>query len=645
MSNYPLNKRFVYLLLAAAILTFLLMVAGNAVRVMNAAQACPDWPTCYGRWALPEGVTLAEPLGVQYAHRALALLALLSTGAAAVWAALRYRAERWVTRPLVLGTALMLVEAILGGGFVVFGAAPLLQPVHLGLALAAQGLVVAAAVAAFYRQARAAVPAAAASDPEAQVVAADANPDREAQVVAPAAAADSNRQARAAVDHPVYRSPFARLTLLTLAALALLLVSGTLVTATGASAACAGWPLCGSSLPQNTLAWIAFTHRLVVLAAGLLITFQALRAWKTQRSQVVLLPAATGVFLLLLGQIAIGGLAATRGLPADLTGLHAASAAGMWAVQALLAVAAGFEARTPEEEAAEAAQPLPLGRRFKDFVTLSKPLIVLLLLVTTYTGMVVGGRRLPSPALTLWTMVGGALAAGGASALNQYIDRETDKDMQRTARRPIPAGRLYPPEGLAYGLGACLAGFFLLAGAVNLLAAVLSLAGMIYYVLIYSVWLKRLTVQNIVIGGGAGAIPPLVGWAAATGSLNVPALFLFAIIFLWTPPHFWSLALVRRKDYARGRVPMLPVVRGEAVTRKQILIYTIELVVLTLLLPILHMAGTVYLVSALALGVWLLSAAWRVYKVGGNKTAYTMFRYSSMYLTFLMLALVVDVFI
>ena len=599
-----LDKRFTYLLMAAAILTFLLMVAGNAVRVMDAAQACPDWPTCYGAWTLPQGTTLAEPLGIQYAHRALALAALLVTGAAALWSGLKYRAERWITRPLALAFALMLVEAALGGGFVVLGAAPLLQPLHLALGLAALALVIAAAVAAFYRRDRTDAPT-----------------------------------------RPAYRSPFARLTWLALAGLAVLLISGALVASLNAGAACAGWPLCSGALPQNGLAWVSFAHRLVVLAAGALITWQFIRAWQTQRSQTVLLPAATGAFLMLLGQALIGALSAARGLPADLTGLHAAAAAGMWGTQVLLVVAAGFEARSPADEAAEAAEPLPLGRRFKDFVVLSKPLIVLVLLVTMYAGMVLGGKRLPSLALTAWTVLGGALAAGGASALNQYIDRETDKDMQRTARRPIPAGRLKPAEGLAYGLGACLAGFFLLAGTVNLLAAVLSLAGMIYYVLIYSIWLKHLTVQNIVIGGGAGAIPPLVGWAAATGSLNVPALFLFAIIFLWTPPHFWSLALVRRKDYARGRVPMLPVVRGEAVTRKQILIYTIALVVLTLLMPVFNMAGTVYFFSALILGLWLLSAAWRVYKEGGNKVAYRMFRYSSMYLTFLMLALVIDVLI
>jgi heme o synthase len=604
MKQYRLDNRFTALVLAAAITTFLLMVAGNAVRVMDAAQACPDWPACYGQFMLPAGVTLAEPIGAQYAHRALAVLASLLTLAAAAWAALRYRGERWVANPLYLASALMLVEAGLGGEVVLSGSTALLGPLHMGIALAALALVSTSTVAVFYLRSR----------PE------------HAGILQ-------------------YRSGFSRLTRVVLLGLFVLLVSGTLVTATNAGAACSGWPLCDGRWPQNGLAGLAFAHRLIVLAVSLLVAGQFMAAWKSQRSQVVLLPAATGSFLLLIGQVYIGAINATRGFTADLIGLHAAAAAGLWVTQVILVIAAGFEARIPEEETAEEQEPLPLGRRVKDFVILSKPIIVLLLLVTTYAGMVVGGHRIPSLALTAWTLLGGALAAGGASSLNQYIDRETDKDMQRTARRPLPDHRLHPAEGLAYGLGACLAAFFLLAGQVNLLAAVLSFAGMIYYVLIYSIWLKHVTVQNIVIGGGAGAIPPLVGWAAATGSLNILALFLFAIIFFWTPPHFWALALVRRKDYARGRVPMLPVVRGEAFTRKQIMIYTLELVGLTLLMPILHMAGTVYLISALALGLWLISTAWRVYKDGGNKTAWKMYRYSSMYLAFLMLALVIDVLI
>lgn len=596
MGQSRTDRRFFALVLSAAIATFLLMVAGNAVRVIGAAQACPDWPTCLGSWTPPAGFNLSTPVGVQYAHRALAILSAALTGLAAAWAFARNRAARRLdasTAILAAAAGLMLVQALLGRGMVV-GSTPLLSVLHTALALSSLGLLVGAVVV--------------------------------------------NKRMGS---FQIYNQPpFAKLALAGLGALFLLLISGTLVSATGASLACASWPLCA---PSSGLGWLALAHRVVVLAAGGLLAWQFISAWRGQRSQPVQLSAATASFLLVLGQSLVGAVFVSRGFPADLVGLHAAASAGLWAAQVVLAVSAVLAGRSAAEEAAESAEPLPLKRRLKDFVILSKPIIVLLLLVTTYAGMVVGGKSIPTLPLTLWTLIGGALAAGGSSALNQYIDRDTDKDMQRTARRPIPDGRLKPAEGLAYGLGACLAAFFLLAVTVNLLTAVLSLVGMIYYVLIYSIWLKRLTVQNIVIGGGAGAIPPLVGWAAATGSLNVPALFLFAIIFLWTPPHFWALALVRRNDYARGRIPMLPVIRGVAETRKQILIYTIELVALTLLMPVFKLTGTVYLVSALALGLWLIHTAWKVYKDDGNKLAWKMYRYSSMYLLFLMAALVVDV--
>ncbi|MCU0489239.1 MAG: heme o synthase [Anaerolineales bacterium] len=256
--------------------------------------------------------------------------------------------------------------------------------------------------------------------------------------------------------------------------------------------------------------------------------------------------------------------------------------------------------------------------------------------------MVIGAQAWPAAGLVFWTLLGGFMAAGGSGAINQYIDRADDSKMQRTQKRPIPSGRLTPAEGLAFGVGIALASFYIMTAFVNFLAALLSLAGIIYYVLIYSIFLKKTTVQNIVIGGGAGAIPPLVGWAAATGSLNIPSLFLFAVIFMWTPPHFWALALVRRKDYARAGVPMLPVIRGEKETRWQIFVYTLELVGLTLLLPLFGLGGSIYLGGAVLLGLWLLSSAWKVWKEGGNKLAWKMYRYSSMYLAFIFIVLMVD---
>ena len=448
---------------------------------------------------------------MQVLHRALAGLSALLVWAATGWVLLRHRAQKWLSVPLALASALMVAQVALGAGLACGARRGPCPPCTCCWHCLAQALVVFATVSAFYLR----------RNPQAGF-------------------------------RPVLRSPFARLSVITTLAVFALMVSGAWVTASDAGSACSGWPLCAGGLPTQPLGWLAFGHRLLTAAAGGLSLALFLRAWRSQRSQPVILPAASGAFILLAGQVLIGGLKVARGFPTDLVGLHSVMAAGLWGVLAVLVSAAAWVGRSAEEEALEAAEVLSARGRFKDFILLNKPIIVVLLLVTTYAGMVVAGKEIPGAGLTFWTMLGGALAAGGASALNQYIDRETDKAMQRTQNRPLPGGRLKPAEGLAYGLAACLAAFFLLAGFVNLLAAVLSLAGMVYYVLLYSVWLKHVTVQNIVIGGGAGAIPPLVGWAAVTGGLNIPALFLFAIVFFWTPPHFWALALVRRNDYARG---------------------------------------------------------------------------------------------
>ena len=279
----------------------------------------------------------------------------------------------------------------------------------------------------------------------------------------------------------------------------------------------------------------------------------------------------------------------------------------------------------------------------RDYVQLTKPVIVALLLVTTLAGMIVGYGGWPGGTLVGLTLLAGALTAGGASALNQYIDRERDGAMQRTRNRPLPSGRLTPLPVLRFGVALSLVGLLIYALAVNLLSAGLALLGLLYYVVLYSLILKNSTWQNIIVGGGAGAIPPMVGWAAATGSLSVGALFLFAIVFFWTPPHFWALAMLRTRDYARAGVPMLPVVYGEGETRWQILMYTVQLVALTLLLPLAGIGGGgVYLAAAAALGAGLGIYAWRLWRIGGNRSAYQMYRFSSMYLALIFAALVID---
>jgi protoheme IX farnesyltransferase len=271
-----------------------------------------------------------------------------------------------------------------------------------------------------------------------------------------------------------------------------------------------------------------------------------------------------------------------------------------------------------------------------DYVALLKPRIILLLLVTELGAMIVAARGWPAAGLTLGSLMGGALAAGGAGAINCWFDRDIDAVMPRTRRRAIAAGRIAPEAGLAFGITVALAGVALVALSSNMLAAVLTAAGGLVYVFVYTMWLKRTTPQNIVIGGAAGAFPPLVGWAAATGSLTPLAWVFFAIIFFWTPPHFWALALVLRRQYAAANVPMLPVVVGAGRTRRAIVVYTIPMVGVSLV-PWLWL-GPIYGLAAIILGGVFLALARRASHTDAGHAAVTLFHYSLAYLALLFIA-------
>jgi protoheme IX farnesyltransferase len=276
-------------------------------------------------------------------------------------------------------------------------------------------------------------------------------------------------------------------------------------------------------------------------------------------------------------------------------------------------------------------------------VTLTKPRIMSLLLLTGLCGMIVGAGGLPPLWLAVVTMLGLGLACGGASALNHVLDADIDRLMgKRTRSRPVAAGRVPAPYALEFGLALMAFSFVLLAGVVNPLTAHLALAGGLFYVLVYTRYLKRSTPQNIVIGGAAGAVPPLVGWAAATGNLTLPALVLFAVVFLWTPPHFWALALLIKRDYAAAGVPMLPVVRGEDETARQIVLYTVALVAFTLAPALWGMFGLVYLVAAAALGTTFLALAWMLRRERTPARAGLLFHYSLLYLALLFVAMALD---
>jgi heme o synthase len=287
-------------------------------------------------------------------------------------------------------------------------------------------------------------------------------------------------------------------------------------------------------------------------------------------------------------------------------------------------------------------EPVPAAP-WRDYVTLTKPRIMTLLLLTGACGMIVGARGLPSAWLLLVTMAGLALACGGASALNHVLDRDIDRHMRRTDRRPVAAHRVAPTRALEFGLALSALSFVLLASLVNVLTAVLALVGNLFYVFVYTRWLKRTTPQNIVIGGAAGAVPPLVGWAAATGDVTIPALLLFAIVFFWTPPHFWALALLIRGDYEAAGVPMLPVVRGERETTRQIVLYSLVLVAVTAAPFIWGTLGVPYLVAALVLGVGFLALAVGLRHEPTPRRAALLFHFSLLYLALLFAAMAVDV--
>ncbi len=287
-------------------------------------------------------------------------------------------------------------------------------------------------------------------------------------------------------------------------------------------------------------------------------------------------------------------------------------------------------------------EPVAAGT-WRDYVTLTKPRIMTLLLLTGLCGAAVGAHGRPSPTLVATTFFGLGLACGGAAALNHVLDRDIDKLMgPRTAARPVASGRITAPRALEFGLALSAASFTLLASEANLLTAVLALVGNLFYVVVYTGYLKRRGPENIVLGGVAGAVPPLVGYAAATGSIAVPAIWLFAIVCLWTPPHFWALAILLREHYARAEVPMLPVVRGESVTLRRIVVYTVVLVVATIVPVATGTFGALYLVAAVLLGGLFLALSVRLLRAPSRKGAAGLFHYSLLYLALLFVAAALD---
>jgi protoheme IX farnesyltransferase len=589
-------KAFRLLTVAAALVTYALVVLGGVVRVSGSGLGCPDWPLCHGRLLPPLNLHAI----IEYSHRTTASLASALIVLTAAVALLAWRKRRDIVIPAMVALGLLVAQVVLGAITVRLELPPMIVLAHLATAMALLAAVCVTAVAASV--ARPTTPT-----------------DRASVPLARAAAAGTY----------------------------LLILSGSLVVGSGASSSCAAWPLCGGgfSLSFEGYPAIQLLHRGLAAAIGVLIIVSLFALLNRHRVQRAVRATVALTLAALAFQVAVGAAVVTLHLPAALRGLHLALASAVWAGTVVLAVLADRlpAGGAPVAVADHARQPpRPAREVVLDYVSLAKPRIIPLLLITALGGMMMAERGWPSTGLVVLTLLGGALAAAGAGAINCWIDRDLDGAMLRTRRRPLPDGRIAPSHALLFGIALGLAAFVLLAFWVNVLTATLAISGLLFYVFVYTLWLKRWTVQNIVIGGAAGAVPPVVGWAAVTHRVDLTAIYLFAVIFLWTPPHFWALALRLKGDYARARVPMLPVVRGEAVARRQILLYTLVLVAVTLAVVVTGALGLLYLAGAAVLGGVFIALAVVNLRNQRQRWSRLLFDYSIAYLGLLFAVMVAD---
>jgi protoheme IX farnesyltransferase len=598
-------NRFQKLAATTASATVALFAVGGLVRGTGSGLGCSTWPNCEPGRLFPSGGVHSL---IEFSHRFLVFVVTVLVVATAASAWRRYRTERSIVWPALAAIPLVLGQAVLGGVVVRTELNPWWVTAHFAVALAFVADVIVVAVNAFLVE-----------RPRVELDRAD-----------------------------VEDVAFARLTLVVAGATGALLLVGAYVRATSAGLAFTDWPLMdGRLVPAlGGAATAMFVHRLLAAAVGVLVLWVVIRARTMDGRHWDVVRLSTLALGLFVAQIASGALNVISRLRPWTVVLHVALSVLIWsAIVALasvsrrLTVGAGEPSPTGE-------QPSSPGGSLRDtviaYVQLTKPRIILLLLITTVPAMVLASRGLPPIGLILATLLGGTVAAGSANAINMYLDRDIDQVMRRTRRRPLPSHAIAAPDALRFGFVLGAISYLFLSITVNVLAATLALSAIAFYVFVYTMWLKRTTAQNIVIGGAAGAVPALVGWAAVTGSLAAPAWILFAIIFVWTPPHFWALSMRYTGDYAAAGVPMLPVVRGEDETRRQIFLYSLLLFGTTLLLYPVGRMGPVYLGTAIALGGVFVYRTLRLWREGGDARAWGVFTYSIFYLAALFGAVALD---
>ncbi|HKV01920.1 MAG TPA: heme o synthase [Ktedonobacteraceae bacterium] len=604
----------------ATVVTYFLIALGGTVLATDSGLSCPDWPFCYGQ-AYYSGT---YHVFLEQFHRFTAatvsiLIVLLLIGIIA-WA----RKDRALLMLAIAAPVLLVIQIVLGGLTVLWKLPPQIITAHLATALAIFAIVITIAVL---------------SGKPATV---------ECGFI------QHVGDGLLSPEHPAKTRKFVQLAISNALLVYILMLFGSYVTGSEAGLACLGWPLCTPApwAVSNHLANINILHRVFAVFVGLVTLWTviaALRRWRIAPGQAIV-GLVGGV--LFVCQAIVGGLIVLLKEPAFVAGLHLALATAVWGTLVLLAALASNQLRAApqqqeiekmEQAEAEAKKEMGVVRQtIANYVDLMKPHVTVLLLGVTAAAMAIANQGLPPLILVIPTLLGGAMAAGSANCINCYIDRDIDQVMGRTQRRSLPSGRVEPRQALVFGiiLGVC--AFIVFIAFVNLLSAVLACSAILFYVFVYTLGLKRTSTQNIVIGGAAGAVPVLVGWAAITNSLSLPAIWLFAIIFFWTPPHFWALSLLIQKDYEKAGIPMLPVVKGEAETRRQILLYSLIVLAITLVLFAMGTMGYFYLAGAVILGGGLVYLALRLWRDQSKKWARTLFWYSNMYLAAIFAIMVLD---
>ncbi|HEX3724140.1 MAG TPA: heme o synthase, partial [Nitrolancea sp.] len=556
-------SRFQKVAIASLGMAYLLLIAGAVVRLTGAGLGCgSQWPFCNGQF-VPSST--GSSTVYDFTHRLLALLVSVLVVALVV--------DSWTTRkskPLlfwgsVTAGVLVVAQVALGAITAVTTRSTGMDIAHLGLAQVFLAVLLFLVLVA----------------------------------LAPTIAELTGRPTGRSLTGLGWSASIASISTFAL------ILTGSYIATSNAATACDQWPLCnGRIVPTGfTPTDIHIIHRWIALITAIAVIAVAVQAWRLRSDSPLLVSLAMSVATITVVQIFVGAASVWFQLNAILDVAHLGAATIVWGLLLLIvALDRMIPVAAVERPVAVGSWRVRVRQVASDYFTLTKPGVMLLLLITTLCGMLIAQAGLPPLRILFWTLVGGALSSGGAAAMNHYMDRDIDEIMKRTRKRPLPGKRIPVVNVPIFSLTLTVLGVYVLAVFVNPLAAMLSLTGNLFYVLVYTKYLKRSTPQNIVIGGAAGALPPMVGWVAVTNHIGLAAVLLFAVVFYWTPPHFWSLALFTSSDYAAANVPMFPEVYGATETRKHIFLYTVMLVITTLFFFPLRIMGPVYLGCALVFG-------------------------------------------